>query len=93
MEEMESRDRTEDLNGWIDGPPPPPPPPKMTPPSPPPDAASAAADGAIFVWLTILIVLGANLPLGYRILRRNGMREISGSFSPLAPEFFPPSRD
>ena len=35
MEEMESRDRTEDLNGWIDGPPPPPPPPKTTPPLPP----------------------------------------------------------
>ena len=93
MEEMESRDRTEDLNGWIDGPPPPPPPPKTTPPLPPPDAATAAADGAIFVWLTILIVLGANLPLGYRIIRRNSMREISGSFSPLAPEFFSPSRD
>jgi hypothetical protein len=63
------------------------------PPLPPPDAASAAADGAIFVWLTILIVLGANLPLGHRTLRRNSMREISGSFSPLAPEFFSPSRD
>jgi len=25
-----------------------------------------AADGAINVWLTILIVAGANLPLGYR---------------------------
>ena len=48
--------------------------------------ASAAADGAIFVWLTIFIVLGANLPLGYRILRRNSMKE-------LAPEFFSPSRD
>jgi hypothetical protein len=41
----------------------------------------------------IIIVLGANLPLGYRILRRNNMSEISGSFSPLAPEYFSPSRD
>ncbi len=40
-----------------------------------------------------IIVLGANLPLGYRILRRNSMRGKKGSFSPLAPEFFSPSRD
>ncbi len=30
--------------------------------------------------------------LGYRIQRRNSMREISGSFSPLAPEFFSPQK-
>jgi len=40
-----------------------------------------------------IIVLGANLPLGYMILRRNRMREISWSFSPLAVEFISPSRD
>ena len=31
--------------------------------------------------------------IGYRIQRRNSRREKKGSFSPLAPEFFSPSRD